>query len=94
MLTRRERRHFFIGITCFILNQLKLLSVALELMLSVLAHCAISLENIVPIDYFKSMRMHITKGYAETFLHLRKRLTKSTLLNQSMRLRCTVPFNI
>ena len=35
---------------------------ALELMLSVLAHSAISLENILPIDNFKNMRMHITKG--------------------------------
>ena len=76
----------FIGITCFSLNQLKLLSMALELMLSVLASSAISLEIILSIDYFKSMRMHITKGYAETFLHLRKWLTKSTRINQSMRL--------
>ena len=45
---------------------------ALELMLRVLAHSAISLENVLPIDNFKNMRMHITKGYAETFLHLRK----------------------
>ena len=72
MLTRRERRHFFIGITCFSLNQLKMLSVALELMLSVLAHSAVLFENILPIDYFKSMSMCITNDYAETFLHLRK----------------------
>ena len=54
----------FIGITCFSLNQLKLLSMALELMLRVLAHCAISLENILPIDNFKSMH----KGLCWDFL--------------------------
>ena len=84
-LTGRKKKHI-LGIACFSLNQLKLLSMALELMLSVLASSAISLEIILSIDYFKSMRMHITKGYAETFLHLRKWLTKSTRINQSMRL--------
>ena len=39
---------------------------ALELMLSMLAHSAVLLENILPIDYIKSMPMCTTKGYAET----------------------------
>ena len=62
----------FIGIACFSLNQLKLLSMALELMLSVLTHSDVSLANILPADYFKCMSICITKGYAETFLDLRK----------------------
>ena len=64
---------------------------ALELILSVLVHSAVSLETILSIDYFKSMFMCITKGYAET-LHLRKSLRKSTCLNQSMLLllRCVL----
>ena len=45
---------------------------ALGLMLSMLAHSAVSLENIIPIDYFKGMPMCIINGNAETFLHLRK----------------------
>ena len=45
---------------------------ALGPMLSMLAHSAVSLENIIPIDYFKSMPMCIINGNAETFLHLRK----------------------
>ena len=57
-----------------------------ELILIVLAHSAVSLANILPIDYLKSMSICITKGYAETCLHLRKWLTMSTRLNQSMRL--------
>ena len=66
-MTGRARNISFIGIAYLSLNQLKLLSVALELMLSVLAHSAISFENIFPIDYFNNMRMDITKGYADTF---------------------------
>ena len=90
----REENISFIGIACFILNQLKLLSMTLKLILSVLAHSAISLENILHIHYFKSMRMHITKSYAETFLHQRKWLTKSMRLTQSMRLllRCALQY--
>ena len=61
----------FIGIACFSLNKLKLLSMALELMLSMFAHSNVSLASILPIDYFKCMPMSITKGYAETFLDLR-----------------------
>ena len=45
---------------------------ALELMLSVLAHPDASLANVLPIDYFKYMSMCITMDYAETFLDLRK----------------------
>ena len=45
---------------------------AIELMLSVLAHFDVSLANVLPIDYFKWMSMCIAKGYAETFLDLRK----------------------
>ena len=63
---------YFIGIACFSLNQLKLLSMVLELMLSVLAHSDVSLADILPADYFKCMPMCITKVYAETFLDLRK----------------------
>ena len=62
----------FIGIACFSLNQLKMLSMALELMLCVLAHSDVSLTNILPVDYFKCMSMCITKGYVETFLDLSK----------------------
>ena len=53
---------FFNGMACFSLNQLKLLSVALELILSLLSHSDASLTNILPIDYFKCMPMCITKG--------------------------------
>ena len=51
---------------------MKLLSVALELMLTVLAYSDVSLANILPIDYFKCMLMYIAKGYAETFLDLKE----------------------
>ena len=45
---------------------------ALELMLSVLAHSDASLANIPPSNDFKCMPMCILTGYAETFLDLRK----------------------
>ena len=61
---------YFIGIACFSLNQLKLLSMALELMLNMLAH-SVSLANILRINYFKCMPVCITKGYAENFLYLK-----------------------
>ena len=84
----RKSRHKLTGreIPCFSLNQLKLLSTALDLMLNVFAHSDVSLANILPIDYFKCMSMCNTTGYAETFLDLRKWLAKSTRLNQSMQL--------
>ena len=66
----------FIGIADFSLKKLKLLSMALELMLSVLAHSDALLANI-PLIYYFIMPMCITKGYAETFLDLTKWLTKS-----------------
>ena len=62
----------FLGIACFSLNQLKLLSMALEIILRVLAHSDVSLANILPADYFKCMSMCVTKGYAASFLDLRK----------------------
>ena len=48
-------------IPCFSLKQLKLLSMDLELMLSVLAHSDVSLANILPKDYFKCMSMCIRR---------------------------------
>ena len=45
---------------------------ALEITLSVLVCSDVSLANIFPIDYLKSMSMFITMGYAETFLDLKK----------------------
>ena len=71
-MTGKEEDISLIGIACFSLNQMKLLSMALEVMLSVLAHSDVSVANILPADYFKCMSMCITKGYAETFLDLRK----------------------
>ena len=62
---------FLAGIACYSLSQLKLLSMALELMLSVLillSHLQIYLLLIT----FKYMLMYITKGYAETLLDQRK----------------------
>ena len=41
---------------------------ALELMLSLLAHSDVSLANMLPINYFKCMSMSITLDCAETFL--------------------------
>lgn len=43
----------FIEITCFSLSQLKLLSMALEVMLSLLAYFDVSLSNILSINYFQ-----------------------------------------
>ena len=59
-------------ISCFSLNHLKLLSTALELMLSLLAHSDVSLANIHPIDYFKCISMCITMDNAEVFYSLKK----------------------
>ena len=64
------------GSACHSLSQLKLLSMALELMLNLL----------ILLSVLQIYAMCITKGYAETFLELRMWLTKSTRLNQSMRL--------
>ena len=63
-------------------------------MLSVLAPSDVSFANTFPIDCFKCMFMCITKGYTETFFDLRMSLTKSTHLNQSMRLplRCALRY--
>ena len=70
----RTSRHKLTGreIPCFSLNQQQLVSMAQEIILSVLAHSEVSLANILPIDYFKCMSMCITMGYTETFLDLRK----------------------
>ena len=83
----------FIGIACFSLNQLKLLSMALELILSLLILIS-CLQVYFLLITFKYMIMYITKGYAETLLHLRKWLTKSTHLNQWMQLplRCALRY--
>ena len=59
------------GIDCYSLSQLKLLSVALDLMLSLLILLS-CLQTYLLLITFKYMLMYITKGYAETFLHLRK----------------------
>ena len=40
----------FSGIACFSLSRLKLFSMALELILSLLAHSDVSLANILPIN--------------------------------------------
>ena len=58
----KRKKTFFNEIAWVSPNQLKLLSMALELMLSVLSHSDNSLANILPIDYFKCMPMCITKG--------------------------------
>ena len=59
------------GIACYSLSQLKLLSMALELMLSLLILLS-CLQIYFLLITFKYMLMSITKGYAETFLYLRK----------------------
>ena len=59
------------GIACYSLRQLKLLSMALELMLSLYILLS-RLEMYFLLITFKYMLMYITKGYAETFLDLRK----------------------
>ena len=59
------------GIACCSLSQLKLLSMALELMLSLLIPLS-RLQIYFLLINFKYMLMYITKGYTETFLYLRK----------------------
>ena len=59
------------GIACYSLSQLKLLSITLELMLSLLILLA-RLQIYFLLITFKYMLMYITKGYAKTFLDLRK----------------------
>ena len=59
-------------ISYFSLNQLKLLSMALGLMLSMLAHSDVLLADILPIDYFKYMSMCIATVYGETFYRPKK----------------------
>ena len=49
-----------------------MLSMALELMLNVLAHSDAALANILSTDYFHMYAMYIRKGYPETFLDLIK----------------------
>ena len=58
-------------ISCHSLSQLKLLSVALESMLSLLILLS-CLQIYLLLITFKYMLMYITKGYAQTFLDLRK----------------------
>ena len=62
---------FLTGITYYSLSQLKLLSMALELMLTLLILLS-HLQIYFLLITFKYMRMYITKGYAETFLDIRK----------------------
>ena len=57
------------GIPYYSLSQLKLLSIALELILSLLILLS-CLQIYFLLITFKYMLMYITKGYAETFLHL------------------------
>ena len=59
------------GIACYSLNQLKLLSMALGLMLSLLILLSRWQVYFLLIT-FKYMLMYITKAYAENFLYLRK----------------------
>ena len=81
------------GIACYSLTQLKLLSMVLEVMLSLLILLS-RLQIYFQLITFKYMLLYITKGYAEIFLHLRKWLTKSTHLNQLMwlLLRCALRY--
>ena len=58
-------------ISCYSLSQLKLLSVALESMFSLLILLS-CLQIYLLLITFKYMLMYITKGYAQTFLDLRK----------------------
>ena len=58
-------------IGCYSLSQLKLLSMALELLLSLLILLS-RLQIYFLLITFKYMLMYMTKGYAETFLYLRK----------------------
>ena len=58
------------GIACYSLSQLKLLSMALELMLSLLILLA-RLQIYFLLITFKYMLMYITKGYAEACYALR-----------------------
>ena len=76
------------GNAYYSLSQQKLLSMALELMLSLLILLPL------PTDYFQIYATYITKGCAETSLNLRKWLTKTTRLNQSRRLLlcCAPPY--
>ena len=59
------------GIACYSLNQLKLLSMALELMLRLLFLLS-QLQIYFLLITFKYMLLYITKSYAENFLYLRK----------------------
>ena len=62
---------FFTEIACYSLSQLKLLSMALEPMLSLLVPLS-RLQIYFLLINFKYIFMYITKGYVETFLYLRK----------------------
>ena len=59
------------GIACYSLSLLKLLSMALDLMLSLLILLS-RLQIYFLLITFKYRLMYITKGYYETFLDLRK----------------------
>ena len=59
------------AIACYSLSQLKLLSMALELMLNLLILLS-RLQIYFLLITSKYMFMYITKGYAETFVDLRK----------------------
>ena len=59
------------GFASYGLNQLNLVSMALELMLSLLILLSRLQIYFLPIT-FKYMLIYITKGYAENFLYLRK----------------------
>lgn len=84
---------YFTGISCFSLSQLKLLSVAVELMLNLIYLISRSQINFL-LATFKCILMYSTKGYAENFLNLKKWQTNSTHLKQSMQLplRCTLRY--
>ena len=62
---------FLTGIACYSLSQLKLLCMAAELMLSLLILLS-PLQIYFVLITFKYLLMYIIKGYAETFLDLRK----------------------
>ena len=59
------------GVACYSLSKVKLLSIILEFMLSLLILLS-RLQIYFLLITFKYMLMYITKGYAETFLDLRK----------------------
>ena len=80
------------GFVGYSLSQLKLPSLSLELILSLLILLS-CLQIYFLLITFKYMLMYTTYCYAENFLYLRKWLRKSMLLSWCG-CSCTVPFDI